>query len=84
MSSFYSDTNPIIEALQVQYLRTAPSWRKMEILAGLNASARNFALAGLRQRNPQADEAELHHRLADLILGHDLAQKVCGQLKDAS
>jgi len=73
-----------MEALQVQLLRTAPSWRKMEMLAGLNASARSLALAGLRQRFPQASEAELKRRLADLLLGPDLARKVVGEVEDAA
>ena len=84
MPPFYTDTDPKIEALQVQYLRAAPSWRKMEMLARLNASARALALAGLRQRFPMAGEAELRRRLADLLLGSDLAQKVYGELEDAA
>jgi len=82
MPPYYSDTHPKMEALQVQLLRTAPPWRKMEMLAALNASARALALAGLRQRYPQAGEAELRRRLADLLLGPDLARKVCGELSD--
>lgn len=84
MSPYYSDTDPKIEALQVQLLRAAPSWRKMEMLAGLNASARALALAGLRQRFPQAGDAELRRRLADLLLGHDLARRVYGELEDVA
>jgi hypothetical protein len=84
MSPFYTDTSPAMEALQVQLLRNAPSWRKMEILAGLNASARSLAITGLRQRFPQASEAELNRRLADLLLGPDLARKVFGEVEDAA
>jgi hypothetical protein len=76
MAPFYTDTDPRMAAFQVQMLRTAPSWRKMEMLAGLNASARNLALAGLRQRFPTATDEELQRRLADLLLGTDLARKV--------
>lgn len=82
MPPFYTDTDPEMEALQVQLLRGAPSWRKMEILARLNASARAIALAGLHQRFPQAEEAELRRRLADLLLGPDLARKVCEKLEE--
>jgi len=71
-----------MEALQVELLRSAPSWRKMEMLACLNASARALALTGLHQRFSQAREAELQRRLADLLLGPDLARKVYGELKD--
>jgi hypothetical protein len=73
-----------MEALQVQLLHSAPSWRKMEMLAGLNASARKLALAGLHQRYPQAGEAELKRRVADLLLGPDLARKVVGGVDNAA
>ena len=84
MPPYYPDTDPKIEALQVQLLRTAPPWRKMEMLSALNASARALALSGLRYRYPHANEIELHRRLADLILGPDLALKVCGEYEDAA
>jgi hypothetical protein len=37
---------------------------------------------GLRQRFPQAEDAELRRCLADLLLGPDLARKVCSELID--
>jgi hypothetical protein len=55
----------------------------MHMLAQLNASAQMVALAGLRARYPTAEEAELRRRLADLILGEDLAGKVYGELNHA-
>ena len=76
MASYYSDTHPEMESLQIELLRTAPAWRKMEMLAALNSSARSLALAGLRQRHPQASEAELRCLLAGLLLGPDLARKI--------
>jgi hypothetical protein len=83
MSALYSDTNPKMEALQVRLLREAPAWRKLEMLAQLNSSARLLALSGLRQRHPQAREGELRRRLAGLLLGEELARKVYGEVKDA-
>jgi len=50
----------------------------------LNASARNLALTGLRQRLPHASEAELNRRLAYLLLGPDLARKALGEVEDAA
>jgi len=82
MTPIYTDTDPKVEALQVQLLREAPAWRKMEMLAGLNISARSIALAGLHKRFPEAGEAELRRRLADLLLGHDLARKVYGEVEE--
>ncbi len=79
-----NDTQTDMEALQIRLLRAAPAWRKLEMLAQLNASARLLALAGLRQRYPKAGEPELRRRLAGLLLGEELARKVYGELEDAS
>ncbi|HET9589914.1 MAG TPA: hypothetical protein VFO91_14105 [Anaerolineales bacterium] len=81
MSSLYSDTHPKVEALQIELWRQASPTRKMHMLAQLNASARMLALAGLRSRYPNATETELRRRLADLLLGEELARKVYGELK---
>jgi len=83
MTSLYSDTHPEMEALQIQLWRQASPTRKMDMLAQLNQAARLLALAGLRARYPQATEAELRRRLADLLLGKELARKVYGEPFDA-
>ena len=75
-----SDTHPKIEAHQVQLWRQAPSWRKAELLGQMYATVKQLAYQGLRQRHPGASEAELHRRLADLLLGEELAQQVYGPL----
>ena len=80
MSALSSDTHPKMEALQIQLWRQASPTRKMHMLAQLNASVRLLALAGLRSRFPDASEAELRRRLADLVLGEDLARKVYGKI----
>jgi hypothetical protein len=82
MASYYSDTHPEMESLQIELLRTAPAWRKMEMLAAVNSSARSLALAGLRQRHPQASEAEIRRLLAGLLLGPDLARKIFALKED--
>lgn len=84
MSSYYSDTHPEIEGLQIQLLRQVPPWKKLEMMTQLNASARQLAWQGLRQRFPQAGESELRRRLAGLLLGEDLAAKVYGVVDDAA
>ncbi len=83
MSLLSSDTHPKIESLQVQFWRQASPTQKMKMLAQLNASARTVALAGLRSRYPQANQAELRRRLAGLLLGEELARKVYGELDHA-
>lgn len=83
MSSLYSDTDPKMEALQIELWRQASPTRKMNMLAQLNASARLLALTGLRSRFPEASEAELRRKLADLMLGEELAHKVYGDTRHA-
>jgi predicted component of type VI protein secretion system len=80
MSPLYSDTHPKMEALQIRLWRQASPTRKMEMVAQLNKTVRLLALAGLRSRYPQADEAELHRRLAGLLLGEELASRVYGEI----
>lgn len=79
----YTDTHPQIETLQIQLWRQASPARKLEMLAQLNASVRSLALAGLRTRYPQASEAELRFKLAGLLLGEELANKVYGETNRA-
>ncbi len=78
MAALSSDTHPKMEALQIELLRQASPTRKMNMLAQLNASARLLALTGLRSQYPGASEAELRRKLADLLLGEDLARKFLG------
>jgi hypothetical protein len=78
MANLFSDTHPKMEALQIQLWRQASPTRKMNMLSQLNASARLLALTGLRAQFPQANEAELRLKLAILLLGEELAHKVCG------
>jgi hypothetical protein len=73
-----------MEALQIHLLHEAPPWRKMEMLAGLNATAKILALSGLRRRYPKASREELYRRLADLLLGEELACKVYGKFEHAA
>ena len=82
MSVLYPDTRPEVEQVQIALLRRAPAWRKLEMLGQLNEAVRTLALSGLRQRYPQATPDELRRRLADLILGPDLAARVYGPLPE--
>lgn len=83
MSTLFPDTHPKMEALQIELWRKASPTQKMNMLAQLNAFARMLALAGLRTQYPQASEDELRRRLADLLLGEELARKVYGDLPHA-
>lgn len=73
-----SDTHPDAERLLNELLRQTPVWRKLELMADLNRTAKQLALAGLRDKYPDATNSELHRHLADLLIGPELAERVYG------
>ncbi len=75
------DTQPEIEHLQIERLRQMPSWRKVTLVAEMNRTVRTLALAGLRQRYPDDTPPQRRRRLADLLLGPELAARVYGPLE---
>ena len=78
MTMLLSDTHPDIERRQIERLRQMPAWRKLALLAEMNQSVRTLALAGLSQRHPGDSPAQRQRRLADLLLGPELAARVYG------
>jgi len=81
-SALFDDTRPDAEAVLIELLRQAPPWRKLQMVAQLNETVRALALGGLRQRHPQATAQGLKRRLADLLLGAELAAKAYGPLSE--
>ena len=79
----YPDTSPEIEQLQIDRLRQMPPWRKLELLSEMNRTVHTLALAGLRQRYPQESPVQHRRRLADLLLGTELAARVFGPMPEA-
>ena len=77
----FPDTRPEAEAVLIGLLRQAPPWRKLHMVGQLNQTVRTLALSGLRARHPDAPPQELRRRLADLLLGPDLAARVYGPLR---
>jgi len=80
MSTLFPDTRPEAERVQIELLRQAPPWRKLHMVGQMNQTVRTLALSGLRQRYPQATLEELRRRLADLLLGPELAARLYGPL----
>jgi hypothetical protein len=68
-----------VEAILIALLRQAPAWRKFKMVGDLNATVKQFALAGIRQRHPNATAREANRHLADLLLGEELAALVYGE-----
>lgn len=84
MSVLFPDTHPQAEAVLIRMLREAPSWRKLEMVDQLNQSVKLLALTGLKTRYPDESETQLRRRLADLLLGEELALKAYGSRLEES
>ena len=63
---------------EIEGLRQMPPWRKVALVCDMNRTVRCLALAGLRQRYPDDSPAQRQRRLADLILGPELAARAFG------
>lgn len=78
MTVLSSDTVPQVEQLQIDQLRQMPSWRKLALVSEMHRTVRSLALAGLCQRYPHDSADQRRRRLADLVLGQELAERVYG------
>ncbi len=78
MQEPFSDTSAEAEEVLIQLLRQAPAWRKFKMVGDLNATVKQFAIVGIRERHPNASEVEVKRHLADILLGEELTAKVYG------
>jgi hypothetical protein len=72
------DTSPTAERVLFTLARQAPPWRKVELMGEMYQTVCDLALSGLRVRFPDASPTELRRRLADILLGAELASRVYG------
>jgi hypothetical protein len=82
MTTLFPDTNPKAEAILIRLLREAPPWRKLEMVGQMNEAVKTMMRSGLKERFPNDTPEMLQRRLADLLLGTELAQKVYGPLTE--
>ena len=82
MATRLTDTSRDAERVQIEILRSMPSWRKFQLWNDLNMAMRQVALAGLRERFPSATPQELRRRLATILLGAELATQAYGPESD--
>lgn len=78
MTTLSLDTSPEVERIQIERLRHMPPWRKLALMAQMSQTVRALALAGLRRRHPDDTPALRRRRLADLLLGPELAARAYG------
>lgn len=84
VSTLFPDTRPEAEAVLIRLMREAPPWRKLEMVGQVNEAVKTMMRSGLKERFPKDTPETLQRRLADLLLGAELAQKVYGSLPDDS
>jgi len=69
------DTAIDVERRQVEVWRAMTSAQRAALISGLTQAAHRMAVAGVRQRHPDAAPDEQFLRLAIVILGSDLARR---------
>ena len=72
------DTSPEARRVQAQVLRRLSGPEKLAAVSSLTSFVHSLARAGLRERLPDASEAELEAAWFRLVLGADLAETVLG------
>jgi hypothetical protein len=75
------DTSADVEARQVRLWQGMSSVERLALVNDASHAARTLALAGLRERHPNASPSELIARLARITLGETLARQVYPELE---
>ena len=76
------DTTPEAWEFYLGLLRKLTPSERMQQVVECTEFARQFHLAGLRQRHPEADEREIFLRAARINLGRRLFREVYGEAQD--
>jgi hypothetical protein len=74
------DTRPQAAARYHELLRAQSPAARLEQAAALTRAVRQLAEAGIRQRHPQASDAEVRVRLATRLYGRDVARRLFGDV----
>ncbi|MGE5221575.1 MAG: hypothetical protein ACM3PY_04000 [Omnitrophica WOR_2 bacterium] len=82
MSALFSDTRPEAENILIELLKKTPPWRKIEMVGQMNMAVKTVMISGLKDRFPQDPPEVIQRRLADLILGPEMAAKVYGVIEE--
>ncbi len=82
MSALFPDTHPKAEAVLIRLLREMPPWRKLEMVGQMNQAVKTLMMSGLKQRHPHDSPELLKRRMADLLLGPEVAAQVYGPIDE--
>ena len=70
------DTSAEIARVQIERLRAGSGARRLATAFALTSLAREFAMAGIRERNPGASLEQLDYELCALLFGAETASRV--------
>ena len=70
-----SDTSADVERLQIEGWRQMSAVEKANLVRSLTAAALEMTLAGIRHRHPDESPDAHRRRLADILLGPELARR---------
>jgi hypothetical protein len=73
------DTEPVAQRRYVELLAAQSPPARLRRAVSLSRTVRQLALTGLRSRHPDADPVELQARLADLLYGRAVAERLFGR-----
>ncbi len=76
------DTAPAVAARYDELIGALPGARRLEVAAQLSQGVRALAEAGLRQRHPRASDEEIRCRLAALLYGRRVAERLFRRVPD--
>lgn len=75
-----SDTSQEAQQVLNELLQKMPIERKIRQVFSAYATGRELAIAGIRQRHPQASDSKIWHLWAQQHLGPSLFRKVYGKI----
>ncbi len=73
-----NDTTDEAEEVRLRALRAMGPTKRLAMALGWSTSVRALTREGLRRQFPGCTERELHRRMAERLLGAELAMKVYG------
>lgn len=68
MRTLSRDTSPEAEAVLLDLLRSAPVWKRLQMIDQMYETFRLLTVADLQRCYPHADEKEIRRRLATRVL----------------
>jgi hypothetical protein len=70
------DTAPDMRRRQLDIYRAMEPGQRVEVAVTMSEEIRQIALDGIRARNPDFDEARVHHEWLRILHGDELASRL--------